>query len=359
MARKKKSWTYKDAGVDIDEGDRFISDITSLIKSTQGPRVLPLGGGFGGLVSLNSHGLFKKQYKDPILVGCTDGVGTKLKIAFEMGVHNTVGIDLVAMSINDLIVCGAEPLFFLDYLATGSIDRKVMKSIIAGIAEGCLQSDAALLGGETAELPDFYKKGEYDLAGFALGVVERKKILTGDTTEPGDVVLGVGSNGLHSNGYSLVRKVLLQVGKLRLNEWVEPLGEYLGEVLLRPTLIYARLVASLLRGYKIKKVIKAFANVTGGGIPGNLVRILPEGMRAIVDPAVWTPHPVFGLLQKLGHVETAEMYRVFNMGIGFCAVVSPHFADSILHKIEREGFKAYRLGKIVEGERGVELKGID
>ncbi|MHC4780465.1 MAG: phosphoribosylformylglycinamidine cyclo-ligase [Planctomycetota bacterium] len=357
--QKKKGLTYRDAGVDIDEGDRFVSDIAGAVRSTHGPRVLSLGGGFAGLFSLNHDlGLFRKNYKDPVLVGCTDGVGTKLKVAFDMGVHRSVGIDLVAMSANDLVVIGAEPLFFLDYLATSRMERRVLSSIVQGIAEGCKQAGMALLGGETAELPGFYKKGEYDLAGFAVGVAERAKILTGDTVEAGDVVLGVGSNGLHSNGYSLARKALMDVGGLQLNEWVEDLDDYLGEVVLRPTLIYAKLVASLLRGYKVKKVVKAFANITGGGIPGNLVRVLPVGTRAILDPAAWAPHPIFGLIQKLGEVETTEMFKVFNMGIGFCAVVSPHFADSIQSKIEREGHIAYRLGEIVKGEKGVELSGI-
>ncbi|MHC5039271.1 MAG: phosphoribosylformylglycinamidine cyclo-ligase [Planctomycetota bacterium] len=357
--RPKKRWTYRDAGVDIDEGDRFIADIAHAVRSTHDPRVLSVGGGFAGLFSLNHDpGLFRRHYRDPVLVGCTDGVGTKLKIAFEMGVHNTVGIDLVAMSANDLIVCGADPLFFLDYLATGKIERRVMPSIVKGVAEGCRQAGLTLLGGETAELPGFYKKGEYDLAGFAVGVVERKKILTGDTIEPGDVVLGIGSNGLHSNGYSLARKVLLDAGGIQLNEWVELLDEYLGEVLLRPTLLYPRLIGTLLRGYKVKKVIKAFANITGGGIAGNLVRVLPEGMAAVIDPATWKPHPIFGLIQSKGDIGTGEMYRVFNMGIGFCAVVSPHFADSILKKVQKEGFGAFRIGSIQEGKRTVTLQGV-
>ncbi len=357
-AKKKAKLTYKDAGVDIEAGDAFVSDIAKAVRSTHGPRVLEPGSGFAGLFSLNhAPGLFRRGYKDPVLVGCTDGVGTKLKIAFEMGVHGTVGVDLVAMSANDLVVCGAEPLFFLDYLASGRLEKRSLVRVVEGIAEGCRRAGLALLGGETAELPGFYKPGEYDLAGFAVGVVDRNRIITGETVEPGDVVIGVASNGLHSNGYSLARKALLQVRGLRLDGWVEDLDDYLGEILLRPTLIYAPLVGTLLRGYKVKKVIKAFAHVTGGGLPGNLVRVLPEGLRARLDPGTWSRPAVFDLIREAGEIEEAEMYRVFNMGVGFCAVVSPHFADSIVKKIRREGFGAWRIGGISEGKRGVEIEG--
>jgi phosphoribosylformylglycinamidine cyclo-ligase len=355
-----KALTYKDAGVDIDEGDAFVGAIARAVRSTQGPRVLDTGGGFAGLFSLNhAPGLFRRNYRDPVLVGCTDGVGTKLKIAFEMGVHSTVGIDLVAMSANDLVVCGAEPLFFLDYLATSRLERAILTRVVEGIAEGCRQSDMALLGGETAELPGFYQKGEYDLAGFAVGAVDADRILTGETVEAGDVVLGIGSSGLHSNGYSLARKALLDAAGLRLDERVEALDDYLGEVLLRPTLIYARLVGTLLRGYKVKKVIKAFAHITGGGIPGNLVRVLPEGAQAAIDASSWPKPAIFGLIRDAGNVAPAEMFRVFNMGVGFIAIVSPHFADSILRKIVREGFDAWRIGSIQPGSRSVRLDGVE
>jgi phosphoribosylformylglycinamidine cyclo-ligase len=348
----KRNWTYKDAGVDIDEGGRFIRDIAGIVRSTHGPRVVHEGARFAGLFALNNQpGLFRHNYRDPVLVACADGVGTKLKIAFEMGVHRTVGIDLVAMNVDDLVVCGAEPLFFVDYIATARKDRQVLTWVMEGIAEGCRQSGMAILGGETAELPGFYRKGEYDLAGFAVGVVERRKILTGDTVEPGDVVLGIASNGLHSNGYSLARAVL--------EDFIPELDDVLGEVLLCPTLIYAPLIAVLLRGYKVKKVIKAFAHVTGSGLPGNLARVLPDGLRAEIDPSTWPKPPIFDLIRKTGGVPDGEMYRVFNMGIGFCAVVSPFFADSILRKIERSGYRAFRIGGIVKGERGLDIKGVE
>ena len=358
--KQKKPWTYKDAGVDVERGGQFIRDIASLVRSTHGPRVMHAGSGFAGLFALNHQpGLFRHDYHDPVLVSCTDGVGTKLKIAFEMGVHRTVGIDLVAMSVDDLVVCGAEPLFFIDYIATSRKDPRVLAWVMEGIAEGCRQSRMAILGGETAELPGFYRKGEYDLAGFAVGVVERKKILSGDTIEPGDAVIGIESSGLHSNGYSLARAVLLEEGGRRLEDWVPELDDILGEVLLRPTLIYAPLVAALLRGYKVKKVIKAFAHITGSGIPGNLARVLPEGVRARVDPAKWPKQPVFELIRAIGDVSPPEMYRVFNMGIGFCAVVSRFFADAILGKIRRTGFQGHLIGEIVKGERGVEIAGVE
>ena len=335
---------YKKAGVDIDAGNEFVRRIRALVRSTFRPEVLTDIGGFGGLFRFDP-----KKYKDPVLVSGTDGVGTKLKIASLLGRHDTVGIDLVAMCVNDVAVCGAEPLFFLDYLAVGKLAVGQAETIIAGIVEGCRQAGCALIGGETAEMPGFYPDGEYDLAGFAVGVIERERLIDGSRVRPGDVVIGLASTGLHSNGYSLARRVLLEQAKMTLKEQVPGQSETLGEILLRPTRIYVRTIRALVEAGEIR----AIAHITGGGLTENLPRVLPEGCQAVITRKAWTPPPIFGLIQSCGHVGDDEMFRVFNMGAGLVLVVPPDRADTVLRSAEAQGDKAFRIGMIEKGERGV------
>ncbi len=337
--------TYKDAGVDIDAGDLFVRKIKPYVKSTFRPEVLTDIGGFGGLFAL-------KKYRDPVLVSGTDGVGTKLKIAFLTNRHDTVGIDLVAMCVNDIIVQGAEPLFFLDYFATGKLKPREHADIVKGIAKGCRQAGCALIGGETAEMPSFYGEDEYDLAGFAVGVVEKKKIVDGSKIRPGDRLVGLSSSGLHSNGYSLVRKVLLETSGLTVNDVLPELGKPLGEVLLTPTRIYARTVMALMKEFDIR----GMAHITGGGITENLPRVLPRGAQALVRKGTWSVHPIFGLIQQKAGVDDDEMYRDFNMGIGMILVVPEKQADAVLRKAKKLGEKAYHIGEIVKGKRIVKYE---
>ncbi len=341
--------TYKDSGVDIEAGDAVAAGIGRLARSTFGPRVVKNEMGFAGLFRLDyNEKLFKRNYRDPILLACTDGVGTKLKLAFDLKKFDTVGIDLVAMSVNDLIVQGAEPLFFLDYLAVANVDKQTILSLISGITDGCQQAGAALLGGETAEMPDFYEPGEFDLAGFAVGVVDRKKLVSGNDVEPGDCIIGLASSGLHSNGYSLVRKIIAK-GKRDLSRNIPTLGRTLGEELLKPTKIYVKAVSSVLSYYRVKRVVRAMAHITGGGLGGNLPRVLPKSCQAIIKKNSWPRPPIFDLLAKWGPVAEEEMYRVFNMGIGFVLVVRPTFVDSILRQFKRLKQPAYLLGRIRRG----------
>ncbi len=326
--------TYKESGVDLDVYRESMSRLPRLLRRTHSPRVLPAEGGFAGLFQLDfSNGLFARKYQDPVLVSGTDGVGTKLKVAQRAGIHNTVGIDLVAMCVNDVLCCGAEPLFFLDYVAMGRDDPALLESIVSGISDGCVDSDMALIGGETAIMPDLYRPEDYDLAGFCVGVVERQKILDGSTISVGDVVIGVASSGLHSNGYSLVRKIVFDIAKLDVTDFVEPLGATVDEVLLQPTKIYARAVRSVLTHYKVKAVVHGIAHITGGGLFENLARILPVGVGVTIDRGSWTIPPVFNWLQQLGDVDADEMYRVFNMGVGLVLVVSPFYAESIQQQL--------------------------
>jgi len=289
LARDKKGMTYKEAGVDIDAGNEVVRRIKTLVESTYTPRVLDSHGAFGGLFALDydktRHGLFKRNYREPVLVSGTDGVGTKLKIAFAMGLHSTVGIDLVAMSVNDVLVQGAEPLFFLDYVATGKVEPGVIVDIVEGIAHGCRDAGCALLGGETAELPGFYQPGEYDLAGFAVGVVEKSRIIDGSLIEPGDVVIGIDSSGLHSNGFSLARAVFERAG-WDYSRHVPEFGATLGEELLRPTRIYCRQVMSVIRSYQ-RRIVLAIAHITGGGLVENIPRVLPRGCSVVIDRTTW------------------------------------------------------------------------
>ena len=341
--------TYKDAGVDLDLYAESMARVGRLVARTQTPRVLRLDGGFAGLFQLDfSNRMFARHYEDPVLVSCTDGVGTKLKLASMTGVHSTVGIDLVAMSVNDAICCGAEPLFFLDYVAMPKDDPPLLEQIVKGITDGCLQADCALLGGETAIMPDLYAPGDYDLAGFCVGVAERKRVIDGSAIVPEDVVIGVASSGLHSNGFSLVRKVVFELAGHSVNDHVDELGKTVGEALLEPTRIYVQAVREVLGHYKRKNVVHGIAHITGGGLRENLQRILPRGVRAVIDRESWTVPPVFSWIQRLGEIESAEMDRVFNMGVGLVMVVNQRFADSISRQLAKCGLENWMIGRIEE-----------
>jgi phosphoribosylformylglycinamidine cyclo-ligase len=332
--------TYKNAGVDIAEGERFVELLKPLARKTMRPEVMKGIGLFGALFKLNL-----KKYKEPVLVSSTDGVGTKLIIAFMTGKHDTVGIDLVAMSVNDILTLGAEPLFFLDYFSCGKLKSQKAIKVLEGIARGCEESGCALIGGETAEMPGIYKKNEYDLAGFAMGVVERAGIIDGSKIKKGDAVIGLASSGLHSNGYSLARKVLLEKAKLPLKKKVPELGITLAEELLKPTRIYVNAFNSL----KKKVEVKGMAHITGGGIPGNLNRILPKKLDALVDESAWPVPPIFGLIQKLGKVPLEEMKKTFNMGIGYAVIVSSGDARRAIKLLSRAGHIAFNIGAVVKG----------
>lgn len=330
--------TYRDAGVDIDAGDEFVDRIKPLVRSTFRPEVLTDLGGFGGLFSFQAG-----KYKEPVLVSGTDGVGTKLKIAFMMDKHDTVGIDLVAMCVNDIAVSGAEPLFFLDYFATGKLSVSTAQEVIKGIAEGCRQAECALIGGETAEMPSFYPDGEYDLAGFAVGAVDRSKIIDGKTIAAGDAVIGLASSGLHSNGYSLARRVLFEQAKLTVASRLPELNGPLGEVLLTPTKIYAKQIFALVEQFPIKGI----AHITGGGMTENLPRVLPNGVRARISRSAWSVPPIFDVMRRSGRIDREEMYRVFNMGIGLILVVSPDSMPGILARSAALGEQGWQIGEII------------
>ena len=331
--------TYKDAGVDIDAGDRLVDRIKPLAAATRRPELLGGIGGFAGLCGLPAG------YREPVLVSGTDGVGTKLKLAFAADAHDTIGIDLVAMCVNDIVTVGAEPLFFLDYFATGRLDVDRGEAVVRGIAEGCSQAGCMLLGGETAELPGFYQDGEYDLAGFAVGVVEREEILDGKAVRAGDLLLGLASSGLHSNGYSLARRALLEEAKLSLDETPDGFDSTLGEALLRPTRIYVKAVRAALQA--ASGAVHALCHVTGGGIPGNLPRVLPEGLGADVRADHPVP-PIFDLIAKSGGVELAEMRRTFNLGVGLVLAVTPDAAPAVRSALEAAGETVFELGTVVE-----------
>jgi phosphoribosylformylglycinamidine cyclo-ligase len=346
--------TYKDAGVDLDVYRQAMAKLPSLLHRTYSPRVVPLDGGFAGLFQLDfTSQLFARRYQDPVLVSCTDGVGTKLKVAIDAGVHDTVGIDLVAMSVNDAICCGAEPLFFLDYVAMSHDDPVRLEQLVSGVVAGCLESDCALLGGETAILPDLYQRGDYDLAGFCVGVVERRRLIDGRAIAPGDLIIGVASSGLHSNGYSLVRKIVFEIAGLKVSDFVEPLGRTVGEALLTPTRIYVRPLRRVLQHYQVKSVVHGIAHITGGGLLENIERILPEGVRGIIQRDSWRVPPIFGWLQQLGEVDQAEMDQVFNMGIGLALIVSPFYAESIRSQLSDLGLENWQIGRIEAGDRGM------
>lgn len=347
----KKKITYKSSGVDISLANGFIKKARPLIKKTFNKSVLGDIGSFAGFYRL------RNDYKDPVLVSCTDGVGTKLKIAFMMRKHDTVGIDLVAMCVNDLIAQGARPMFFLDYLAAGKLDKKVLLQLIRGIVRGCRESGCALIGGETAELPGFYQKGEYDLAGFIVGIVERKKIIDGRGIKIGDRLIGIPSSGLHSNGYSLARKVLFEKSRLSVNSYVKSLRTTVGKELLKPTKIYSQLVLKLIEKWNIKGI----AHITGGGLTENIPRILPQNCQALIKRE-WRVPPVFSLIQDKGRVEDKEMFRTFNMGIGMVMIVSPKIVDKIREHISSLREKSYVLGEIVKTKRGykkIKIEGVN
>ena len=325
--------SYKDAGVDIDAGDALVERIKPYAKKTMREGVLNGLGGFGALFEIS------KKYQNPVLVSGTDGVGTKLKLAFEWGFHDTVGIDLVAMSVNDILVQGAEPLFFLDYFACGKLDIDTAANVIKGIAQGCEQSNCALIGGETAEMPTMYPDGEYDLAGFAVGAVEKDKIINGSTITAGDVILGLASNGVHSNGFSLVRKVL-EVSKADLN--MDMGGVTLQQAISAPTRIYVKPILATLEQINIK----GMAHITGGGLTENVPRVLPEGLQAVIHSNSWTRSPLFQWLQQAGNISDDEMHRVFNCGIGMVVIVSANDADKAREILSAQGETVFTLGEI-------------
>ena len=339
------SLDYRTAGVDIDAGDALVEAIKPLAARTRREGMLDNLGGFGALFEI------PPGYRHPVLVSGTDGVGTKLKLAIESGIHDSIGIDLVAMCANDIIVQGAEPLFFLDYYATGKLDNKTATAVISGIAEGCVQAGAALIGGETAEMPGMYSENDYDLAGFCVGVVEKERLITGREAQPGDVLLALGSTGPHSNGYSLIRKVI-EVADARLDQ---AFGDStLGHALMKPTRIYVKSILRLLDTIKIN----AIAHITGGGLPGNLPRVLPDNCKATINTDSWQWPDVFRWLQEAGNIETREMYRTFNCGVGMVLVIPPDSADQALALLEQAGERVWRIGEITahEGTAEVELR---
>lgn len=346
---QNESMTYKDAGVDIDAGNRFVQMIKPLVKATSRAEVLGDLGGFGGLFSLNAA-----KYKQPALVSSTDGVGTKLKIAFMMNKHDTVGIDLVAMCVNDVIVQGAEPLFFLDYLAMGKLSPEKAVEIVRGISEGCVQAGCALVGGETAEMPGMYGEGEYDLAGFTVGVVDRENIIDGSTATVGDKIIGLASTGLHSNGYSLARKILFERMGLKIDSAVNGLEGTIGEELLTPTRIYVKSLLNLLRDFQVK----GMAHITGGGLVENVPRVLHSTCRAVFQKESWPKPAIFELLREGGNIPELEMYRTFNYGIGMVLIVPARKVDDMLSRLTALNEQPYLIGEIVkcsEGDEQVEL----
>ncbi|MEM9187346.1 MAG: phosphoribosylformylglycinamidine cyclo-ligase [Planctomycetota bacterium] len=342
--------TYKDSGVDLDVYRQSMARLPGLMRRTHSPRVLPAEGGFAGLFQLDFAGkLFARNYQDPVLVACTDGVGTKLKVAQLAGRHDTVGIDLVAMCVNDALCCGAEPLFFLDYVAMSRDDPEQLAAIVDGISRGCVESDSALIGGETAIMPDLYQPGDYDLAGFSVGVVERAKLINGSHIAAGDAVIGLASSGLHSNGYSLVRKIVFDIAGHTVDDHVDALGATVADTLLTPTRLYTRPVRKVLDHYRKKQVVHGIAHITGGGLEENLERILPAGVSLSIDHNAWPVPPVFPWLQELGGVDDAEMRRVFNLGVGLAMVVSDYYADSVIAQLTAAGETCWRIGEAVAG----------
>jgi phosphoribosylformylglycinamidine cyclo-ligase len=347
--------TYRAAGVNLGAADAMEDLIGPLVRRTYGPRVLPSHGAFAGLFRLNDdNGLLARHYRKPVLVGCTDGVGSKLLIAIQARRYDTVGIDLVAMSVNDLLCCGAEPLFFLDYIALHRLEPELVAQIVAGIVVGCEQAGCALLGGETAEMPDLYRNRHFDLAGFAVGVVEHSRMRTREDVRPGDHLIGLASSGLHSNGYALARKLLLEDELLPLERPVRALGEPLLDALLRPTRIYVRPVLDALRCYRGRPRITGLAHITGGGLPGNVPRMLPPDCNAVIRRGAWPIPPIFGLLEHLGVAEE-EMYRVFNMGLGLVLAVRPSSARVVSQRLRRSGEQPYAIGRVVRGHGRLEL----
>jgi phosphoribosylformylglycinamidine cyclo-ligase len=347
---RKRTVTYADAGVSIHAGEQAVEMLKTKVHRTWRPEVVGDLGGFAGLFRLDMS-----KYKNPILASSADGVGTKLVIAQQLGIHDTVGVDLVAMVVDDLVACGAEPLFMLDYIACGEVVPERVAEIGAGIADGCRTAGCALLGGETAEHPGMMAPHEYDISGTGVGIVEESEMLGRDRVQVGDVVIAMGSSGMHSNGYSLVRHVLLGAGRMRLDTIVEELGRQktLGEELLTPTRIYARDCLDLMK----ETEVRAYAHVTGGGIPGNLVRVLPEHVDAIVDRSTWRPQPIFDLIQAKGRIEDNEMEATFNMGVGMFAIVSSDDADRAMAYLTGRGVEAWQVGEVIDGTGEVQMMG--
>ncbi|MDP4093636.1 MAG: phosphoribosylformylglycinamidine cyclo-ligase [Bacillota bacterium] len=337
--------TYKDAGVDVEAGYEAVRLMRKHVTRTFRPEVLTDIGGFGGLFSLD-----KSKYSEPVLVSGTDGVGTKLKIAFIMDKHDTVGIDCVAMCVNDIVCSGAEPLFFLDYIATGKNKPDKIAQIVKGVSEGCIQSGCSLIGGETAEMPGFYPEDEYDIAGFAVGIVDRSKIIDGKKIVEGDKLIGLASSGLHSNGFSLVRK-LLNPSENKLNERIESLGTRLGDELIKPTRLYVKTILDLINKFEIK----GMSNITGGGFIENIPRMVPEGLRVEINKGTWPVLPIFSLLQKLANIGERDIYNTFNMGIGMVLAVDKDIADEVVEYLNKETEQAYVIGEIISGKAGVDI----
>jgi len=336
-----KSTTYKDAGVDVEAGNQFVKKISPIVKATYRPEVLNDLGGFGALFSIR-----KDKYDNPVLVSSTDGVGTKLNVAFLLDKHDTIGIDLVAMVVNDIVVQGAEPLFFLDYLAMGKLDPDQAADIVVGIARGCQEAGCSLVGGETAEMPGFYPEGEYELAGFGVGIVEKDAVIDGSSVKVGDRIIGLASSGLHSNGYSLARKVLLGDQAYRIDSQIDELGCTLGEELLKPTRIYVKPIANLIRDFTIKGI----AHITGGGLRDNIVRILPNRCQAVIESDSWERPPIFALINRLGGVSETEMLATFNCGIGMVLIVPADEVEEQMSRLQAMGEACYVIGEITKRE---------
>lgn len=354
-SRRRAALSYAQAGVDVQAADRAVERIRPLVRRTFGPRVIDDFGGFAGALRLDyDDRLFARNYREPVLISCTDGVGTKVLVAIAAQRYNTVGIDLVAMNVNDLLTSGGEPLVFLDYLAVHKVDEEQIAALIEGVAAGCEQAGCALLGGETAEMPDLYRAGDFDLAGFAVGVVERRRMISRSLVRPGDQLIGLASDGLHSNGYALARKALLERAGLPLDGFVHSLGEPLVEALLRPTRIYVRPVLDVLQRYS-RTAVSGMAHITGGGIPGNLPRLLPKNCDAVVQRGSWPVPAVFGLIEHHG-VEEEEMYGVFNMGVGFVLAVRPRSAAVVMRALEKAGERACVIGQVRRGRGRLEFR---
>jgi len=332
---------YKQAGVDIEAGYEAVNRMKKHVQKTMRQEVLGGLGGFGGMFDLS-----KFNYKEPVLVSGTDGVGTKLKLAFQMDRHDTIGIDAVAMCVNDIVVQGAEPLFFLDYLAVGKAVPERIEQIVKGVSDGCIQAGCSLIGGETAEMPGMYPEDEYDIAGFAVGIADKSKLVTGLNIKEGDILLGISSNGIHSNGYSLVRKVLLEKGGLTLDQHIDKLGHTLGEELLRPTKIYVKPILNVLNKFEVK----GMAHITGGGFIENIPRMLPEGIGAEIDYGSWPIQPIFDLLEEIGELKREEMFNIFNMGIGMVLAVSEENFHDTIKLLEEDGEKVFIIGRTKAGE---------
>lgn len=348
MSLNQTPLTYLDAGVDVEAGNQLIKNIKQRVERTFTPGVLGSLGGFSGLYSLAGHNM-----KEPVLVSSTDGVGTKIRFAVLLNEHRQIGQDCVAMSVNDVVAQGARPLFFLDYIAVGKLDHDHIESIIHGISEACEASGCALIGGETSEMSSFYGDGNYDLAGFAVGIVDRERCVTGETIEAGDIVLGLPSSGLHSNGYSLVRRIVLEHKQIPLDTYIEALGRTIGEEVLEPTKLYVKPILPLLE----ENLVKGMAHITGGSFYDNIPRILPKGLGVMINSDAWPVLPIFRLLQEWGHVESKEMYHTFNMGIGMVLVVKPELVERVVEVLETEHEKVYSIGIVTEGDGEVTIVG--